>query len=121
MIRGAVIHFASEQPLVCDMRSLPSAADVCITITNLRYVDGRKPTFIDHADSWFLYPLNQLRFIEIPANAMAGSDLPALPSGEPVMDAVDAAVAALDDDPIDIDDPDEARHAEELLRRMRDA
>lgn len=121
MIRGAVIHFASEQPLVCDMRNLPTAADVCITITNMRYVDGRKPTFIDHAESWFLYPLNQLRFIEIPADAMAGSDLPALPSGEPEVDPIEAAVAALDEDVVDIDDPEEARHAEDLLRRMREA
>lgn len=118
MIKGAVIHFASEQPLVCDLRALPTSADNCITITNLRYVDGRKPTFIDHADSWFLYPLSGLRFIEIPAVAMAGSDLPALPSGEPVVD-VDLAI-----DPDELDDvegPEEARLAEELLRRMRDA
>lgn len=118
MIKGAVIHFPSEQPLVCDLRALPTATDNCITITNLRYVDGRKPTFIDHADSWFLYPLSGLRFIEIPAAAIAGSDLPALPSGEPVVDA-DLTIDA--DELDDVEDPDEARLAEDLLRRMRDA
>ncbi len=118
MIRAAVLHFASEQPLVCDLRALPTAADNCITITNLRYVDGRRPTFIDHADSWFLYPLSGLRFIEIPATAMAGSDLPALPSGEL------AEGMAPDVEPEDLDeveDAEEARHAEELLARMREA
>lgn len=118
MIKGAVIHFASEQPLVCDLRALPTAADNCITITNLRYVDGRKPSFIDHAGSWFLYPLSGLRFIEIPAAAMAGSDLPALPSGVPVADVgLGLDVEDLDD----VEDPEEARLAEDLLRRMRDA
>lgn len=121
MIRGAVLHFASEQPLVCDLRNLPTAADVAITVTNLRFVDGRKPGFIDHTDSWFLYPLVHIRFIEIPADAMAGSDLPALPSGEPVADVVDDHIAALDEEEFDIDDPEEAAHAEELLRRMREA
>ena len=121
MIRGAVIHFANEQPLVCDLRALPTAADVCVTITNVRYVDGRKPTFIDHAESWFLYPLAHLRFIEIPADAMAGSDLPALPSGEP-LEPSDGGIVGLDEE-LDavIDDQEEARHAEELLRRMRQA
>jgi len=118
VIHGAVLHFTSEQPLVCDLRALPTAADNCITITNLRYVDGRKPTFIDHADSWFLYPLSGLRFIEIPASAMAGSDLPALPPGEPVEGS---ALGIEADDLDDVEDPEEARHAEELLRRMRDA
>jgi len=118
MINGAVIHFASEQPLVCDLRNVPTAADSCIVITNLRYVDGRKPTFIDHPESWFLYPLSGIRFIEISTDAMAGSDLPALPSG----DSVVAARMAIDaEDLEDVEDPDEARLAEELLRRMREA
>ena len=52
---------------------------------------------------------------------MAGSDLPALPSGEPVASSEDV-LADLDED-LDaiIDDQEEARHAEELLRRMRQA
>ena len=118
MIRGAVIHFASEQPLLCDLRQLPGPADVCITITNLRYVDGRRPSFIDHPESWFLYPLSGLRFIEIPADALAGSDLPALPPGEPLPEAVSVGAQ---EDLDDVEGPDDARHADELLRRMREA
>ena len=117
MIRGAVIHFSSEQPLVCDLRALPTAADACILITNLRFVDGRRPTFIDHVDSWFLYPIAGFRFIEIPADALAGSDdLPALPSGEirPPSDVEP-------DEFEDVEDPDEMRAADDLLRRMREA
>ena len=115
MIRGAVIHFASEQPLVCDLRLLPSPADVTITITNLRYVDGRKPSFIDHVESWFVYPLSGLRFIEIPAAAMGDSDLPALPAGEL------SETATAPDTVDDIEDPVDAAAADELLRRMREA
>lgn len=125
MIQGAVLHFASEQPLVCDLRALPTAADVCITVTNLRFLDGRKPGFIDHTESWFLYPLVHIRFIEIPQAAMAASDLPALPAGEPLErdDESDAgrSLAVPDDDLSDVDDAEEAAHAEELLKRMRQA
>jgi hypothetical protein len=115
MIRGAVLHFASEQPLVGDMRALPTAADVCIVITNLRFVDGRRPTFIDHADSWFLYPLNQIRFIEIPADSFAGEEHLALPEGDLV------TTPLTDDEDEEIYDPAEERAADELLRRIREA
>lgn len=114
MIRGAVLHFANDQPLVGDLKALPTAADVCLVITNLRFVDGRRPAFIDHQDSWFLYPLNQIRFIEIPADAMAGAEeLPALPPGDLV-----EAVEEPDEDDFD---PAEDLAADELLRRIRNA
>ena len=117
MIRGAVLHFSNEQPLVCDMRSLPVAADSCIVITKLRFVDGRKPTFIDHDESWFVFPLANLRFIEIPAEAISGeSDEPrGLPAGDPQGDPPVA------NDHLDPEDAADALAGDELLRRIREA
>ncbi|MFN8620516.1 MAG: hypothetical protein U0869_20900 [Chloroflexota bacterium] len=118
MIRGVVLHFASEQPLQCDLRALPAASDVCLTVTNLRFLDGRKPGFIDHQESWFLYPIGRVSFIEIPPGAMEASDMPALPSGAlPGLDLDDVVHAAADD--ADEEDPEAERAADELLRRMR--
>lgn len=109
MIHDAVLHFASDQPLVCDLRAIPSAGDAFIVVTNLRFVDGRKPGFIDHTESWFLYPLAAIRFIELPADALDAPDgghLP-LPAGElPGPD--DAAYAQAEAD------------ADDLLRRVRE-
>jgi hypothetical protein len=108
MIRDAVIHMNNEQPLRCDMRALPTALDACLLVTNLRYLSGAKPSFIDDADSWFLMPLGIVRFVEVPAAAIAESDgVLALPAG-----------------PISRDDDLEEMDAEtenELLRRMREA
>jgi hypothetical protein len=117
VIRGAVLHFSNEQPLVCDLRSLPVAADSCIVITRLRFVDGRKPTFIDHDDSWFVFPLANLRFIEIPAEAITGeSDEPrGLPSGEP------QPVQLVAGDRLDLEEADDALAGDDLLRRIREA
>ncbi len=112
MIRDAIIHMNNEQPLKCDLQSLPTAVDACLMCTNLRYLSGAKPSFIDHADSWFLVPLGIVRFVEVPASAITESEgILALPPG-PLPDEL----------PID-DGFDQLDFAAEtdLLRRMREA
>ncbi len=74
MIRDVVIHMANDQPLRCDIATLPTAADACVVCTNLRMLDGKKPTFIERTDSWFLIPLSRVRFVEMPAGA--GGEMP---------------------------------------------
>jgi hypothetical protein len=84
VIHDVVAHLNGEQPLLCDVKTLPTTVDTCLVATNLRYVDGRKPTFIDHADSWFVIPLHLIRFVEVPLVEVAradGSGLLALPAG----------------------------------------
>jgi hypothetical protein len=81
VIRDAVIHMNNEQPLVCDLREMPASGDVSLVCTNLRLVDGKKPTFIDRIDSWFAIPMHIIRFIEIPLLAVEASSILALPSG----------------------------------------
>ncbi len=109
VIRDAVIHMNNEQPLVCDLREMPAAADVSLVCTNLRLVDGKKPTFIDRTDSWFAIPMHIIRFIEIPLLAVEASSILALPSG-PLPDP--GAPTA--------EEAEEDEAAEELLQRIRD-
>jgi hypothetical protein len=56
----------NEQPLLCDLREMPTSEDAGLVCTNVRLVDGRKPTFIDATDSWFLIPFHIVRFVELP-------------------------------------------------------
>jgi hypothetical protein len=109
VIRDAVIHMNNEQPLVCDLRAMPEAEDVSLVCTNLRLVDGKKPTFIDRIDSWFAIPMHIIRFIEIPLLAVEASSILALPSG-PLPDP--GALTA--------EETEEDEAAEELLQRIRD-
>ncbi|MEA2621869.1 MAG: hypothetical protein QOH61_779 [Chloroflexota bacterium] len=96
----------NEQPLLADLRQLPTAADACLVCTNLRYLGGKKPTFVDHIDSWFLIPLGIVRFVEVPQKSIEDSeDLLALPPGD---------VAEETYDPIDVEGEND------LLRRMRE-
>jgi hypothetical protein len=75
LIRDAVLHLHNEQPLLVDLFSLPTAADSCVVCTNVRTLAGKRPLFVDRSDSFFLFPLPHVRFVEIPASAageMAG-------------------------------------------------
>jgi hypothetical protein len=82
VIRNAVIHLANEQPLLADLFAPPGAADISLVCTNLRGMNGKRPVFADHDDSLFVFPYTHIRFVEVPAAALAAADawLPA-PTG----------------------------------------
>jgi hypothetical protein len=82
VIHGAVIHLLNEQPLLADLQGLPEPADTCLICTNLRLVDGKPVTFIDRAGNWFVIPLGQVRFVEMPASALSDEGLVAPHEGE---------------------------------------
>jgi hypothetical protein len=106
MIRNVVIHMQGDQPLLADIEALPSAADACLVCTNVRTNDGKKPTFIDHTNSWFLIPLIHVRFVEIPAGALA---------------SLDGAVPPMETAIVPVEEPDELEVDEDFLRKIREA
>jgi hypothetical protein len=111
VIRNAVIHIANEQPLLADLYEMPVSADVSLVCTNVRLLDGKKPVFIDHIASVFVFPYLHVRFIEIPASAATG--LPDLPGDEAIV---------VGNGSIDVDagsEPD-LELDEDFLRRIRE-
>ncbi len=71
VIRNVCIHVNNEQPLLCDLYEMPSADDAGLVCTNVRSLDGKRPVFIDQIGSTFFFPYHVVRFLEIPAGAMA--------------------------------------------------
>jgi hypothetical protein len=71
VIKNAVIHQEGLLPVVADLRAMPAAGDINVVCTNMRTTDGKRPTFIDHIDSWFVIPMDTVRFIEVPKASMA--------------------------------------------------
>lgn len=121
MIRDAVIHMQNEQPLVCDLREMPDARDLGLVCTNLRLVDGRKPTFIDATDSWFMIPYHIIRFVELPLNSVEAGERLALPAGKIVERSEDDEDEdETGDDEEDEGDGDLDDASEELLQRIRE-
>ncbi len=102
MIRGAVLHLLGEQPLLADLQSLPGPGDTCVVCTNVRLTSGKRPPWVDRKESWFMFPMTQLRFVEIPPEAMGRA----------------AEGALIEREPGDIEQ--ELELDEDLLRRIRD-
>ncbi len=85
MIRDAILHLLNEQPLIVDLPALPAAGDTCVVCSNLRMTSGKRPVWVDRADNVFVFPLGQVRFLEVPAVATGAgaSDETAVVSHEP--------------------------------------
>ncbi|HET9614137.1 MAG TPA: hypothetical protein VFP22_04920 [Candidatus Limnocylindrales bacterium] len=113
MIRNAVIHIANEQPLLADLFDLPTAADVSLVCTNVRMLDGKKPIFVDHSASLFVFPYGTIRFIEMP-----GAAAPADPqtAGDAVIEASPQPETTPEAEP----DDGELELDEDFLRRIRE-
>jgi hypothetical protein len=110
MIRNAVIHISNEQPLLADLYAVPTAADTSLVCTNIRMLDGKKPIFIEHAASVFVFPYLHIRFIEIMPGS--SSDIPEEVEDEAPVTAVEP-VEELEPEPdLELD--------EDFLRRIRD-
>ena len=78
----AVLHILNDQPLVVDIVDTPKPADIALICTNVRMLDGKRPTFIDHVDSTFVIPYAQIRFVEIPSGAAPAAAAAAAPEAE---------------------------------------
>ncbi len=104
MIRGAVVHMIGEQPFLVDLEVMPSAADVALVCTNMRNTSGKRPSFIDAINSTFVIPYVQIRFVEIPLEALG-----------------DQALGLASAYELDADDEPELELDEDLLRRVREA
>ena len=101
MIRDAVIHLLNEQPLVADLPAMPSPGDLALICTNLRTMNRKRPIFVDHSESTFVFPYAQIRFVEMPGEPPAAGDVVLVP-----------AITSAEPDEIELD--------EDLLRRVRE-
>jgi hypothetical protein len=104
MIRGAVVHMVGQQPILVDLQALPAASDVALICTNLRDTSGKRPSFVDAIDSTFIIPYGQIRFVEVPIEALG-----------------DQALGLSATHERDGDEEPELELDEELLRRVREA
>lgn len=69
MIRGVILHLLGEMPLRVDMEALPGPNDTHVTCVNVTTVDGKRPSFVEHRRSTFLFPMSTVRLMEIPGEA----------------------------------------------------
>ena len=101
MIR-AILHLLNDQPLIAELFVDPKASDAAVICTNLRTIDGKKPVFIDFANSTFAFPMAAIRFIEVLRTGEDGERLPAVSHEE-------------------APEPEDLEIDEDFLRRVREA
>jgi hypothetical protein len=109
VIRNAVVHLTSEQPVLADLFEMPKAGDALLVCTNLRTLDGKRPVFIDQSASTFVFPYLNIRFIEIRPERSGGRDADEV-LGRSDEERPDEPAAEAD---LEID--------EDFLRRIREA
>lgn len=104
MIPGVILHLANDLPIMVDMEQLPLPSDRMIQCTNVRTVDGKRPSFVQDRNSTFVFPLEVIRLIEVPADgkSVGATVLELVPEAAPPTAAPD-------------DEPDEG-----LLARIRE-
>lgn len=104
MIANVIIHLVNDLPIVADLDAMPAPGDLSVHCTNVRTVDGKRPSFIHDRHSRFVFPMHVLRLIEAPAE---GSDI--------AEDLADKSPQLVAGPPVAIDEePDE-----DLLARIR--
>ena len=110
VIKNAVIHIANEQPLLADLYELPTSGDVSLVCTNIRMLDGKKPIFVDHSNSVFVFPYATIRFLEIMAGSTDG--VSSAPDNGLIATEAEAEPADGDEGELELD--------EDFLRRIRE-
>jgi hypothetical protein len=69
VIKSVIVHIANELPIMVDLYEAPSPTSSSVRCTNVRTVDGKRPSFIHDPRSTFLLPWSVIRLIEVPAGA----------------------------------------------------
>ena len=123
MITNVRLHIHGELPIVVDLEELPQPNDRSIRCTNVRTVDGKRPSFVHDRHSTFVFPMDMIRLIEAPIQLESQASSRAEPS-QPVLLGASSepdggALVPLEEQPdetsLDFDEePDE-----DLLARIR--
>lgn len=104
MIANVIVHLINVLPIGVDLDVLPAPTDRSIRSTNVRTVDGKRPSFIHDRHSTFVFPMSVVRLIEAPAE---GADI-AEDLSESAAPMALTPVVAIDEEP-----------DEDLLARIR--
>jgi hypothetical protein len=106
VITGVIVHLENDLPIVVDLEQLPQPTDRMIMCTNVRTVDGKRPSFVNDKHATYIFPLEVIRLIEAPPDGAAST---AVAFDETPMPALPPALEEAPDE-----EPDE-----DLLARIR--
>jgi hypothetical protein len=65
MSLSIIVHIANEDPVVCEVESLPGGTDQLITIHNPRRRDGMDLHYLEEDVSTMIIPFHRINFIQV--------------------------------------------------------
>ena len=60
-----IVHIANEDPIVCELESMPSLQDNLVLIHNPRRRDGMDVHYLDEDVNSVMFPVHRINFIQI--------------------------------------------------------
>ena len=60
-----IVHIANEDPIVCEVETLPQGQDTLIQIHNPRRRDGLDVHYLDEDVTSVIYPMHRINFIQV--------------------------------------------------------
>lgn len=60
-----VLHLGGEDPILCEVTTMPTVTDQFITVRNPRKRDGKPLPYLTDGATSFIFPLSRITFIEV--------------------------------------------------------
>lgn len=60
-----LVHITGEDPVLCEMDTLPGSGDLTIMIKNPRRRDGKDLTYLENGVTTVIFPMSRVNFIEV--------------------------------------------------------
>jgi hypothetical protein len=71
VIKSVILHIANDLPILVDLLEEPLPTAQSVRCTNVRTVDGKRPSFVQDPKSTFVFPWHLIRLMEVPAEPTA--------------------------------------------------
>ncbi len=68
---SVIVHIANEEPIVCEIESLPDVQDQLMLLSNPRMRDGKELKYLDEDVSRIVVPWHRINFVQILPSAEA--------------------------------------------------
>jgi hypothetical protein len=60
-----LLHLMNDDPILCEMDTLPTPIDTIVLVKNPRRRDGKDITYIDATVTSVVFPMHRVSFIEV--------------------------------------------------------
>jgi hypothetical protein len=60
-----LLHLMNDDPILCEIDSLPTPTDVIVVVKNPRRRDGKDIAYIDSTVTSVVFPMHRVSFIEV--------------------------------------------------------